>query len=105
MPLLANLLALIGGKIASLMALLQGSKIALRIQGVMFIAGLYVAAMLAFSQLIAPWIASVFNTMYGQLLGLLFPPVAGTVMAALAGYWAVVISTRYFSSLTKAAIQ
>lgn len=41
---------------------------------------------------------------YGQLLGLLFPPIAGTVLAGLGAYWTCVAGAQYVGNLMKIAI-
>jgi hypothetical protein len=104
MPLLGALLSGALTAIFTLISSLVGAQIAARILAVAFVAALYVALVLAFSALIAPWIGSIFTSEYGQLLGLLFPPVAGTVMASLSAFWGVVIGYRYVSTLTKMAV-
>lgn len=105
MPLLAGLLSWIAGKFAALVLFMRGSAIAVRINGLLFVAGIYVSCVVAFSSYVADWINNIFNTTYGTLLGLLFPPISGTVMFGLATYWTCVIGVRYISSLTKAAIK
>lgn len=81
-----------------------GAKIATRLAAVMLLATLYVACLAVFVALVSPWMSSVFSSAYGQLIGLLFPPVAGTVVAGLGTFWASIISFRYVSSLTKMAV-
>ena len=104
MPLLATFLGSILSSIFGLVAAITGAKVAVRLLAVASVAALYVASVLAFSNIIAPWLAVVFSSQYGQLLGLLFPPVAGTVLAALASYWGTVAAFRYVQSLTKMAV-
>ena len=70
----------------------------------MSIASIYISCVVYFSTMIYPWMQGIFNTAYGALLGLLFPPVAGTVMASLGAYWTCVIGVKYVSSLTKMAM-
>lgn len=103
MPLLGKLLAGILTSIFGIFGALVGAQYAVRLAGVASVAALYVASVALFSATIGPWIGSLFNTQYGQLLGLLFPPAAGTVLAALALYWASVMAFKYLSSLTKMA--
>lgn len=104
MPLLATFLGSILSSIFGFLAAVTGAKIAVRLVAVATIGALYVASVLAFSNIIAPWLSGVFSSQYGQLLGLLFPPVAGTVLSALAGYWGTVAAFRYVQSLTKMAV-
>ena len=65
---------------------------------------LFALIFLFFTGLIGPWLGTLFSSTYGQLLGLLFPPISGTVVASLAGYWSCVIGVKYVSSLTKMAV-
>ena len=104
MPLFAALLSSIGTSIFTLIASLVGAKLAVRLLAVATLATAYVSGVVLFSTTIAPWISSVFTSQYGQLLGLLFPPVSGTVLAALSAYWASVIGFKYVASLTKMAV-
>lgn len=103
MPLFASLFSAVGGAIFSLIAALVGAKSAIKVIAVITIASMYVGTVVLFSGVISPWIGAVFTTQYGQLLGLLFPPVAGTIIASLAAYWASVLSFKYLSSLTRMA--
>ena len=59
------------------------AKLALRAVGVAALLGLSTGLLVAFNGLIAPFMQSMFNTQYGQFLGLAFPPISGTVIAAL----------------------
>ncbi|EKD78667.1 MAG: hypothetical protein ACD_41C00301G0002 [uncultured bacterium] len=104
MPLLATFLASIGGAIYSLMVAMVGVKLAARMTAVFFLAGIYISCVVFFSTMIVPWLTGVFSSQYGQLLGLLFPPMAGSVIASLGGYWTCVIGIKYVSGLTKMAV-
>jgi len=102
-PIFAALVNAIGVKFFALLLAMFGAKYAVRLAALTALAALYAAGLVAFSALISPWIGAVFNTQYGQLLGLLFPPVAGTVLAALAAFWSVVIVQKYSATLLKSA--
>lgn len=104
MPLFGTLLASLGGAIYSLMVAMVGAKLAARMAAVFFLAGIYISCVIFFTGLIGPWLGTLFSSTYGQLLGLLFPPISGTVVASLAGYWSCVIGVKYVSSLTKMAV-
>jgi len=101
MPIFAELLEGLLTSIYKLIAGLVGEKSAISLLAVTTIGSLYVASVVAFSSMISPWLSSVFDSQYGQLLGLLFPPVSGTILASLATYWTLIISYRYASSMTK----
>jgi hypothetical protein len=104
MPLLASLLASIGTSIFGLIAGLVGAKIAARLVAVAGLATLYISCVVYFTSVVGPWMATVFSSQYGQLLGLLFPPISGSIIASLAGYWGCVAGLKYVSSLTKMAV-
>lgn len=104
MPLLATFLASIGGGIYSLMVAMVGAKIATRLTAVAALAAIYISCIAFFMGLIEPWLSALFSSTYGQLLGLLFPPISGSIIAGLGGYWSCVIGLKYVSSLTKMAV-
>jgi len=41
-----------------------------------------------FNTAVAPIAAAAFSTSYGQVLGLAFPPIAGSCLASIAAVWA-----------------
>ena len=104
MPLLATFLGSIGTGIYALMLSMFGAKIAARLAAVLALATIYISCVALFMGLITPWLGALFSSTYGQLLGLLFPPVAGSVVAGLGTYWSCVIGVKYVSSLTKMAV-
>jgi hypothetical protein len=103
MPLLAALLkAILGGMFSFIVAAI-GANLARKVAGIAALATLYFGGLVAFSAVVAPLFGAVFNTQYGQVIGLLFPPVAGTVMVSLAVFWAALMTKRYLVSITKLA--
>ncbi len=104
MPLLAKLLTLVGASIFGLISSMFGAKIAVRLIAVATLAALYGASVVLFTTTITPWLSGVFTSPYGQLLGLLFPPAAGTVLASLSAYWIVVAGQRYTARLVRMAV-
>lgn len=104
MPLLGKLLAAVGSSIFGLIAGIVGAQLAARLTAVAGLAALYISCVVYFTQVIGPWLAGVFSSQYGQLLGLLFPPVSGSVLAGLVGYWGCVAGLKYVGSLTKMAV-
>lgn len=104
MPLLANLVTWVGTSILGWLTAIMGAKAAVRIAAVMSLAGIYISCVVYFTTLVGPWLAGAFATGYGQVLGLLFPPVSGTVIAGLFGYYTCVAGVRYVSMLTKLAV-
>lgn len=103
MPLFAALFSGIATSIFGLIASMVGAQIATRLVAVATVAALYVTFVGVFTAFIAPLIGSIFSTQYGQLLGLLFPPVAGTCVASLATLWAGILSYKYVSMFTRMA--
>jgi hypothetical protein len=101
MPILAQLIAGLAARFFSFFAGVFGAQVGLRLAAATAVGAGYVAAVGVFSSVIGPWIGSVFNTSYGALLGLLFPPVAGNVLAALVVFWAAVIAHRYVAGLLR----
>lgn len=87
MPILASLLVSLFSGFGGLISAIFAGQIAVRLAAV----GAFVTAggvlLLAFNTLVAPIAGAVFSTSYGQLLGLAFPPIAGTCLAAVAGCW------------------
>lgn len=101
MPLLGTLLAGLFGKVTALFIGMFGAKYGLRILAATALATGYVSCVVYWSGMIAPWMASIFATSYGSLLGLLFPPISGSVLAGLVGFWTAVIVQKYTSTLLK----
>jgi hypothetical protein len=87
MPLLAGLISSLFGGVASFIALLWAKKLAVTTIAVAAFAASLVALMAAFNLLVAPFVAAMFSTQYGQFLGLAFPPLAGTCLASLGACW------------------
>lgn len=72
-----------------------GIKVATRIAVVLVLAGLYVSLLVAYNSVVRPLISQLFATPYGQVIGLAFPPIAGTVVAALSALWVARIGYDY----------
>lgn len=87
MPLLGALLSTLFGSIASFIALVWAKKLAVTTIAVAAFAASLVALMAVFNGLVAPLVAAMFSTQYGQFLGLAFPPIAGSCLAALSACW------------------
>lgn len=104
MPVFAAFLGSIGTMIYKALIYLVGAQYAARVAAVMSLATIYVACVMYFSTMVYPWLQGIFSSAYGSLLGLLFPPVAGTVLASLGAYWTCVSGVHYISSLTKIAL-
>lgn len=104
MPLLAKLLLWLLGNLYAVVLAMFGAKWAVRITAAVALAGLYIACAITFSLMIVPWFLAFVGTSFGMLLGLLFPPMAGTVVAALSTFWACILAKRYSVKLIKMTV-
>lgn len=87
MPLLAALIEALFTALATFLLKLFAAKVAIRVAAVGAIAALGGVLMGTFNGLIAPLVQAAFDTQYGQVIGLAFPPVAGTCLAAYSTLW------------------
>jgi len=92
-------------KLFDFVARFLGLRAAYRITAITALAGIYLSCIAVFTVMIVPWFAAIVSTGYGALLGLLFPPIAGTVVGALMVYRMCVVGVKYTSSLMKIAIK
>lgn len=104
MPLAAVFLGSIGQLIYRVLVYLVGAQYAMRAAAVMSIATIYISCVVYYSTVIYGWLQGILMTAYGAFLGLLFPPIAGSVIASLGAYWTCVYGVQYVSSLTKIAV-
>jgi len=104
MPILATLLLGLLNGVYGLALAMFGAQWAIRITAATTIAGLYVACALTFTLMIVPWLSAFAATQFGILLGLLFPPLAGTVVASLGTFWACILAKRYTVRLIKMTV-
>lgn len=87
MPALAALIQTLFGALATFLAKLFLAKLAIRIAAVSAIVAAGGVLMTAFNNQVAPMVAQMFNSEYGQFIGLAFPPIAGTCIAAITAVW------------------
>jgi len=87
MPILGGLLVSLFTGLGGLFSAIFGAQIAVKVAAVSAFLAFGVALVAAFNTLVAPIAAQVFSTTFGQLLGLAFPPIAGTCLAAVAAVW------------------
>lgn len=104
MPIFAAFIGSLVSLIYRALVYMVGAKFAARVAVALAIAALYVGMVVLFNETISSWLQDVFSTEYGALLGLLFPPVAGTVLAALSVFWTAVVALHYVRGLTKTAL-
>lgn len=94
MPIFSALFTAFFSAFAIFIAKIFAAKIAIRALGVVVLTSLSVGLVTAFNVAVSPFVAAVFSTAYGQFLGLLFPPISGTVIVALLTFWTVVMVYR-----------
>lgn len=87
MPLLGALIISLASGIATFFVQFLTRKLAIAAAAVAAF-GLVTTALLAgFNALVAPLVGQLFMTSYGQVIGLAFPPVAGSCMAVIGICW------------------
>ena len=102
MPLLGALIrALFGNVVLLFIGAIKG-YVGYRIAVLALLAAAYVGCVVAFTNVVSPLWSGVTLTAYGSVLGLLFPPVSGTVLATLVGLWGCVLAKRLTVKLLKA---
>lgn len=87
MPVLAQLFVSLFGGLASSLVAIGTKKVATVAYAVVAFGVALAALMAAFNLLVAPLVQAMFTTQYGQFLGLAFPPMAGTCLAAIGTAW------------------
>lgn len=87
MPIFAAMVSAFFTALGGFFAKLFIARVALRIAAVAAIAAMGAILMATFNGIVSPMVSSMFNTQYGQLIGLAFPPVAGTVLAGIVTIW------------------
>lgn len=101
MPVFALLFKVAIGNMWALWLALTSLKASVRLAAVAIMAAAYVACVLGFSMFIAPLISSLFNTQYGQVVGLAFPPISGTVVAGIVSLWGCFVLKSYYMKVYK----
>lgn len=96
MPVFAALVKALFLQGYGLLLALVTQRIGLKIAAIATMAGLYVGAVAAFSAFVSPLIGALFSTAYGQVIGLAFPPVAGTVVAGYVALWVLLVVKNYY---------
>ena len=103
MLLLGNLTKGLWEKFFDLLVGWVGARNATRITAVTLLAAIYLSCVVTFTSWIGPLFGAIITTTYGYLLGLLFPPIAGTIVAGLMVYRMCVVGVKYTSRLVKMA--
>lgn len=105
MTIFATLISWIAAKFGALIVAIHASRLAARVAVLTAIAGSYAALVIGFNAFVDPLWSALVGHEYGQLLGLLFPPVSGTVLAGLVTLWSGVLAYRYVSGLAAASVR
>lgn len=87
MPLFAAFFGSLFSALGVFLAKLFAAKLAIRLAAVAALTAIGVGLMNVFNTQIAPLVVALFSTQYGQLLGLVFPPIAGTCIAVISTLW------------------
>lgn len=88
MPLFALFFGGVMSGFASFLATFLTRKVAVVSAALIALGTITGALLLGFNTLVTPLVAQMFSSQYGQFMGLAFPPVAGTCLAALGTGWA-----------------
>lgn len=99
MPMLAALLVGWFTRFFSFLVAEVGFKWAIRITIVAAVAAVYVGLVTLFNTTISPLLSALFATSYGTVIGLAFPPIAGTVVTGLAVLWAAKVGYSYLERM------
>ena len=101
MPLLAQLFATIFAQAGAIITAILTVLIGLKLLKITALATLYIATVIAFTAFVHPLMQSIFSSPYGQLLGLVFPPISGTVLTGLGLLYSGILLNRYLRSLIR----
>lgn len=87
MPLFAGLVTFLMTKVLLFMSLMFAKRVALAILGVAALATIAGALYATMRGVVIPLASQLFSTSYGSIIGLAFPPVAGTCILGIATVW------------------
>jgi len=87
MPIFAALVSLLFTKLMLFLGLMFAKKVALTILGVAALVTIAGALYATMRGVIIPLATSLFSTSYGSILGLAFPPIAGTCILGIFTVW------------------
>jgi hypothetical protein len=104
MPVLAVLLKALLGSLYGLLVALVTQRLSMKLAGILFIAGGYVVFVVLYTTTVAPLIALLFSTAYGNFIGLMFPPIAGSVLAGVVGLWIALVVKNYYARAIKIGV-
>ena len=95
MPLLGTLIASLFGGLANFLADFVGKKIAVALAYVAALGSIVTVLLVFMRGVVEPLAGALFSYPWAGWMGLAFPPVVGTCIAALAGTWAACVLYRW----------
>ena len=104
MPKLALLIEAIFARFFTFLMVKYGVEIATKLTVIGSLAALYVGSLITFNSVVSPMISQLFSTSFGMVIGLAFPPIAGTVVTGLFTLWAATMTYRYFHQFGMALV-
>lgn len=96
MPVLSALIKALFGNASALFLAISSARLSVQMLGVSILAAAYVSCLVFFTTVIDPLLGLLFQSLYGQLIGLLFPPVSGTIFAGFSGLWGCIVLKNYY---------
>lgn len=105
MPVFAAVFVAVFNRLFSFMVTYLGFKFALKITVLTGLAGMYISGLLGFKAFVEPLITAMFATSFGAVIGLAFPPLAGTVITGLVALWVGGMMYDYFERLGMALVK
>lgn len=87
MPIFAAMVQLLFTKLMLFMGLLFAKKVALTLAGVAALVAIGSALYATMRSVVIPLASALFNTSYGSIIGLAFPPIAGQCILAITTIW------------------
>ncbi len=91
MQLLGALFISLFSGFASFLAAYVSKKVAFGVAGAALIGTCIVALLATMRLVVAPLAAAVFSTQYGALMGMVFPPISTSCLAAYAAVWSACV--------------
>lgn len=104
MPLLALLWKGLMGNAFALILALKSTERGIKITAALILAAAYIICVTLFTNYVSPLIGQLFNTTHGYVIGLAFPPIAGTVIAGFVGLWVSIVAQRYYRWVMKIGV-
>ncbi len=105
MPLLGGLLAALFGQMFGVLAYIFAKDVAIKLAAVVAFGVFTLALFAAMRAAIVPLASSLFSTSYGSIIGLAFPPIAGTCILAITATWVACALYSYQRNIMQAIVK